>query len=367
MKSLLLLLMTTIVLGMFPATTTHAQSNERCFDETGFCISGPIREYWENNGGLAVFGYPTGPVETMTIENWTGPAQWFERDRLEDHSEEGIGVLAGRLGAERLEQLGRSWSPGGETDRGGDCRFFAETGYNMCGAFRAYWESNGGLERFGYPVTAEITEFIAGRDYTVQYFERRRMESHPENEPPFNVLLGLLGNETRANTPAEGDCATAVIWTLRGNYAEYNRNGALGCPLAGQDYENTAGSTARFERGQMYWVNLRGGQSIIVVVFYEENNNLSYQIFDDTWREGDPETADLNPPDGLFEPRRGFGKVWRDNSEVAEKIGWALENEQTVDINYQVFEGGSLMRLWSENAVWMFKDGTARNEVVRYN
>ena len=361
MKSLFLLLMTTIVLGMLPAATTHAQNNERCFAETGFCISGPIREYWERNGGLAVFGFPTGPVETMTIENWTGPAQWFERDRLEDHSEEGIGVLAGRLGAERLEQLGRSWSPGGETNRGGDCRFFAETGYNMCGAFRAYWEQNGGLERFGYPVTAEITEFIDGRNYTVQYFERRRMEWHPENAPPFNVLLGLLGNETRANTPAGSDCAIAVIWPLRGNYADYNRNGALGCPLAGQDYEATAGSIARFERGQMYWVNLRGGESIIIVVFYEENNNLSYQIFEDTWREGDPESADLTPPDGLFEPRRGFGKVWREQPEVQDKIGWALENEQTVNINYQVFEGGSLMRLWRENVVWMFKDGTARN------
>jgi hypothetical protein len=33
----------------------------------------------------------------------------------------------------------------------------------------------------------------------VQWFERARFELHPENAPPFNVLLGLLGNEIRDN------------------------------------------------------------------------------------------------------------------------------------------------------------------------
>ena len=364
MKKLLMILMSIIVLGMLPTATTHAQSDQRCFPETSVCISGPIREYWEENGGLAVFGYPILSPVNMTIENWTGRVQWFERDRLEDHSEAGMGVLTGRLGAERLAQLGRPWSPGGESDRGGDCRFFAETGYNMCGAFRAYWESNGGLERFGYPITAEITEFIGERSYTVQYFERHRMEFHPENELPFNVMLGLLGSELRFNRP---DCTTAIITSLRGNYAEYNRHGALKCPQVSDTYERAAGATARFERGQMYWVNLRSNQSIIIVVFYEENNNLSYQIFGDTWREGAPETADLNPPDGLVAPRRGFGQVWRDHPDVVERLGWALEHEQATNIDYQVFEGGSLMRVHSEDVVWMFKGDTARNEPVRYN
>ena len=32
----------------------------------------------------------------------------------------------------------------------------------------------------------------------VQWFERARFELHPENAPPYNLLLGLLGNEIRA-------------------------------------------------------------------------------------------------------------------------------------------------------------------------
>jgi hypothetical protein len=43
-----------------------------------------------------------------------------------------------------------------------------------------------------------------GRQYTVQWFERGRFELHPENAPPSNVLLGLLGREVReAGTPQQ--------------------------------------------------------------------------------------------------------------------------------------------------------------------
>jgi hypothetical protein len=46
-----------LLLGL-PAAPTAAQTGERCFDETGYCISGVILDYWESNGGLPVFGYP---------------------------------------------------------------------------------------------------------------------------------------------------------------------------------------------------------------------------------------------------------------------------------------------------------------------
>jgi hypothetical protein len=46
-----------------------------------------------------------------------------------------------------------------------------------------------------------MTETLSdGNDYQVQYFERARFELHPQNEPPFNVLLGLLGREVRASS-----------------------------------------------------------------------------------------------------------------------------------------------------------------------
>lgn len=75
-------------------------------------------------------------------------------------------------------------------------RYFNETGHNLGYAFRTFWERNGALPIFGYPLTEEFKEVSPtdNKVYTVQYFERNRFEYHPENKgTPFEVLLGLLG------------------------------------------------------------------------------------------------------------------------------------------------------------------------------
>ncbi len=366
-RILLLALLVLTMLGLVPSTPASAQSETRCFPETGYCISGAIRAYWERNGGLPVFGYPTGPVTIMTIENWTGPAQWFERDRLEDHANQSLGVLAGRLGAERLEQQGRPWVFNGNPSQLPGCRLFPETGYNLCGAFRSYWERNGGLERFGYPITTEMTETLEGRNYQVQYFERRRMELHPENQAPYDVLLGLLGNEVRNFTGEQPACAVAILNELQYNYREFGGQGRLGCPLPGQDFSFTQAAAVRFERGQMYWVSQRGGNSMVVVLFYEPDSTISVQIFEDLWRQGDPETGGLQPPAGKFEPRRGFGKVWREQPGVRDRLGWALETERIDTASFQGFQQGALLFVQSENLVWeLLNNGDARSATFRW-
>jgi hypothetical protein len=204
----MLLFALTALISFHPA---QAATNERCFAETSYCISGPIRTYWERNGGLAVFGYPITALRTETVEqSWEGPVQWFQRDRLEDHSADGQGVLAGRLGDSALQLQGINWRtlPGDGSVMAG-CRFFRETQFNVCEPFLSYWQANGGLERFGYPLTRARQETLEGREYTVQYFERRRMELHPENAgTPYAVLLGLLGRDVYA---VEGDQNVVVL------------------------------------------------------------------------------------------------------------------------------------------------------------
>ena len=72
------------------------------------------------------------------------------------------------------------------------------TGHAIAPQFRAYWEANGGLARFGHPLSAAFEEVNAadGKRYLVQYFERQRLEWHPENAgTPYEVELGLLGRE----------------------------------------------------------------------------------------------------------------------------------------------------------------------------
>jgi hypothetical protein len=247
-----------------------------------------------------------------------------------------------------------------------NCRLFRETGYKMCDLFGAYWEQNGGLARFGYPITAPVQETLEGKTYWVQYFERRRMEWHPENAAPYNVLLGLLGNEIRAGTGGQ-TCATTVLYELKNNAAFWQSQGKLGCPQPGQDYNYVPGARARFERGQMFWVQLRGGQSIVVVLIYGANGAITQQVFADTWKDGEPVNTGLVPPAGLFEPNRGFGKVWRNNSELQKAIGWAVENEFGDTINYQVFQRGSVLRPTNDNIVWLLNnDGSATSDNVRW-
>ena len=197
----------------------QAQTDQRCFPETNQCISGRIREFWERNGGLPVFGFPTTDQHEEQVEGKPFQLQWFERNRLELHPENArpYDVLLGRLGVDRLAQQGRDWFqfPKGSAQPG--CRFFAETGHNVCGAFLDYFRQHGldlgqpkiteaeSLALFGLALSDATDEVSPtdGKTYLTQHFERARFELHPENQPPYNVLLGLLGNEIRANTSAQ--------------------------------------------------------------------------------------------------------------------------------------------------------------------
>lgn len=188
---------------------TNAQASDRCFAEVESCIQGQIRAVWEQTG-LALLGFP---LTAELAPPGGGPAanvQWFERARIELHPGNAApyNVLLGRVGAERLAQLGRDWSsqPPSQPQQG--CRFFAETGRNVCEPFLAFWESHGreldgsqgvsdveSLALFGLPLTEAQEEQIDGQTYTVQWFERARLELHPENPAASRVLLGRLGAE----------------------------------------------------------------------------------------------------------------------------------------------------------------------------
>ncbi|MBV9791280.1 MAG: hypothetical protein JOZ51_24000, partial [Chloroflexi bacterium] len=76
-------------------------------------------------------------------------------------------------------------------------RYFPETGHSLNFGFKTFWESNGGLPVFGFALSEEFVERNADLrlDFTTQYFERERFEYHPENQPPYQVLLGRLGDE----------------------------------------------------------------------------------------------------------------------------------------------------------------------------
>jgi hypothetical protein len=102
--------------------------------------------------------------------------------------------------------------------------WFAATGHTLRGPFLDYWQKNGGLAQFGYPITEELTE--PGPDNKplgVQYFERNRFEHHPENNPPEEVLLGLLGTSFHTPDPASAPIEGAQYFPETG----HNLSGAF--------------------------------------------------------------------------------------------------------------------------------------------
>jgi hypothetical protein len=117
-------------------------------------------------------------------------------------------VLLGLLGSERAREdyqpmasqnavAKRASAPAG-------CSFFAPTGHTLCGGFKSYWEShglvNGGsLMLFGYPISEEFQLTTSSGTFTTQYFERARLEWHPENQAPYDILQGRLGAEIYRN------------------------------------------------------------------------------------------------------------------------------------------------------------------------
>jgi hypothetical protein len=200
-------------ISMLLAQHIGAADQRRCFAETGLCIEGRIREFWEQHGGLYVFGLPIAAQQEQVVEGRRLQAQWFERTRLELHSEHTrpYDVLIGRLGAEALAQAGIDWRSFPQSAPRAGCRFFAETGHNVCGDIWQTWRANGlefdgrrgtseaeSLALFGLPLSDPHEEtFADGRTYVVQWFERARFELHPENAPPYHVLLGLLGSSVQ--------------------------------------------------------------------------------------------------------------------------------------------------------------------------
>lgn len=74
-------------------------------------------------------------------------------------------------------------------------RTFPETGYSVSGNFLDYWEGNGALPVFGFPISDQRAERGSEGVFDSQWFERERFERHPENKPPYQILLGRLGDE----------------------------------------------------------------------------------------------------------------------------------------------------------------------------
>ncbi|HEX9990527.1 MAG TPA: PQQ-binding-like beta-propeller repeat protein [Chloroflexia bacterium] len=182
-----------------PTPTPGAGPNSRLFPETGFTVSGLFLDYWSSNGGIPQQGYPISPefVEKSDLAAKEYKVQYFERAVFEHHpeNEPPYDVLLSLLGTLQYKKKYPAGAPGQQPNDDPGSVFIPQTGKRLGGKFLAYWQTHGGLRQQGYPISDEFVELsdLDGKPYTVQYFERAVFEYHPENPPPYDVLLSLLG------------------------------------------------------------------------------------------------------------------------------------------------------------------------------
>jgi hypothetical protein len=95
-----------------------------------------------------------------------------------------------------------------------------------------------------------------------------------------------------------------------------------------------------FEHGRLFWVQPR--EQIWVMIETGEKRG-TWQVYEDSFIEGEPETdPEIIPPDGMLQPERGFGKLWRTTPAVREGLGWAVTPEFGYVSNYEYHHGGTV-------------------------
>ena len=198
--------------------TATVSTNSYTFKETGFTVSGDFWAAWLNGRSFAdslyINGLPITAVrdEVSPTDGKTYKTQWFERARFEYHPENTApnNVLFGLLGNVAAQTRQSQAAFKSITNPGGTAIWFSQTGHALGNstvggqAIAAAWTRMGGLKQFGYPISEVFSEVSKddGKTYLVQYFERQRLEYHPENNgTSYVVLLGRLGAEQVAKTP----------------------------------------------------------------------------------------------------------------------------------------------------------------------
>ena len=183
------------------------------FPETNHYLSFGFKTFWQQSGGLAVFGYPmTEEYQELNKDlNQMMIVQYLERQRFEYHPELAgtpYETSLGRLGAEEATQrnlvVTRPFQPlPAGTQSTANCQFFGVTRHLVCSGFKDYWMTHGlefgdsgvsyreSLALFGFPISEEFVDPQTG--FVTQFFERAVFEYHPENAAPYQVLLKRLG------------------------------------------------------------------------------------------------------------------------------------------------------------------------------
>jgi len=179
------------VLGVTQTKTTAAQGEQReYFSETGHWVLGDFLSAYRSVADPALlYGLPITDEFVSAVAGGRR-VQYFEHVRFELRPENPpeLRVVKSELGQTLYDQE----QPGAviplpQGDTG--CRYYQETGFQVCYAFLDFFDSYGGIDQFGYPVS----ELEQHDTFAVQYFQFARLEWHPEQSVGQQVILTDVG------------------------------------------------------------------------------------------------------------------------------------------------------------------------------
>lgn len=194
-RSLLLIaIVAAMSLGSISATCPQPlpqKPGENCkyFTETSHWVCDEFLEFYNTRGESGTFGFPL----TRAFDDPTRglQVQYFQRARMEFHpyNPDPYKVLLGLL----VDELGYHFPPASPeqipTFNSAFHHYFPETEHVVSYAFLDHFREAGGVDIFGYP----RSEFMYENGYIVQYFQRARMEWHPEDPSGAQMRLTNLG------------------------------------------------------------------------------------------------------------------------------------------------------------------------------
>ncbi|HZG68942.1 MAG TPA: endo-1,3-alpha-glucanase family glycosylhydrolase, partial [Herpetosiphonaceae bacterium] len=132
-------------------------------------------------------------AQAVIINSWN---EWYEGTQIE--SSRSYGTLYLDVTRDYAQRFQRQPPLSPSPEPSPACRTFAETGHMSCGRLMDFWNMNGSLPVFGFPITPEEVQKTGDGEFPTQLFERNRLELHPEHQPPYDVLLGRLGSDLLA-------------------------------------------------------------------------------------------------------------------------------------------------------------------------
>lgn len=241
---------------------------------------------------------------------------------------------------------------------------------------QAFWDfmqrlpTPGWLPTMGYPISPAFATNVRvnGVENTtvfVQAFERRVLTYTPSNPHSFQVEFGNIGRHyytwRYGQNAAPGASPTTAPYQVTGRFgALYNADervrGLLGPPES--PLFQRQGGVLEFEHGRMISFRDDTGRGDFSILCGGPDGGEaliglhSSFFFPDSWGPSQPVGGGPGPSPGLYEPPRGYGKVW--NQIGRRCLGYVTALDETpYPVTEQTFQRGAMLSTPDGQAVWV--------------